>query len=182
MRFAEDGHPVAFAGRNVGLLAVPAITMLISALLFVVPKIDPRQNLSRSRREYLSIWLTLIIVLAAVHAAVVLYALGHRAAMNVLIPVAVGFLLVVMGFSLRTIRSNFFLGIRTPCTLSSERSWRETHRVGGLLYMALGTILVLSSPLGAGAPVLIVGVTAVTLFLVTYSYLLWRDDPMKASR
>ena len=44
------------------------------------------------------------------------------------------------GAVLGKVRPNWFVGIRTPWTLSSKRSWVRTHRLGGWLFMALGVL------------------------------------------
>ena len=43
---------------------------------------------------------------------------------------AVGLLFIMIGFMIRKAKRNFFIGIRTPWTLSSDKVWDETHRVG----------------------------------------------------
>jgi uncharacterized membrane protein len=43
----------------------------------------------------------------------------------------VGLLFIVLGNLMPRFRSNFFFGIRTPWTLSSEQMWMKTHRLGG---------------------------------------------------
>jgi uncharacterized membrane protein len=76
------------------------------------------------------------------------------------------------------------MGIRTPWTLSSERSWELTHRVGGYLFIALGAVAVASVlllPASVFFWVLMIGLAGAVAFLVVYSYLVWRDDPDRIS-
>ena len=94
--------------------------------------------------------------------------------------IGIGAILVVIGSLLGRTRSNWFLGIRTPWTLSSERSWALTHRVGGYLFVIVGMAAVVSVvllPASVFFWVLMIGVVASVAFLVVYSYLVWRDDP-----
>src|SRR6266581_3323404 len=56
--------------------------------------------------------------------------LGYPVAMSRLMPVGVGLLFIVLGNSLARVQPTWFVGIRTPWTLSSDTVWRKTHRTG----------------------------------------------------
>ena len=78
---------------------------------------------------------------------------------------------MIIGNYLGKVRSNFFFGIRTPWTLSSERSWNRTHRLGGRLFFGLGLVAVVTPIFPwAGVVALAVGVPVAIVFLVIYSY------------
>jgi len=88
---------------------------------------------------------------------------------------------VIFGVVMAKIRPNWFVGIRTPWTLTSQESWTRTHRVGGWLFIVMGLwTLLLAVERTAWALavwVIILGATVVGLF--AYSYLVWRADPRK---
>ena len=55
----------------------------------------------------------------------------------------------LLGNVLGKVRRNFFMGVRTPWTLASERVWIDTHRLAARLFVAAGVIgFVLSLALG----------------------------------
>ena len=85
-----------------------------------------------------------------------------------------------IGVYLPRVQSNFFVGIRTPWTLSSEVAWHKTHAVGGPACVLLGLAMMATAffPTGMTA-VLIVGTLGVALGLSVYSYFAWRSDPDK---
>jgi len=92
-------------------------------------------------------------------------------------------LLIFIGNVLGKVRQNFMLGIRTPWTLSSEMSWEKTHRMGGRLFVLsgiLGILLTIFLPKVA-FPFILVAIFGIVLFSITYSYLIWKDDPNKRS-
>jgi uncharacterized membrane protein len=76
------------------------------------------------------------------------------------------------------IKSNWFVGIRTPWTLSSEDVWNKTHRLSGKLFMIVGLIMIL----GAFIPSRYFGLIFITIIIVllfipvVYSYLLYRKE------
>jgi uncharacterized membrane protein len=96
-----------------------------------------------------------------------------------MIGIATGILLMVMGNYLGKVRSNFSFGIRTPWTLSSEKSWNRSHRLGGWLLFGLGLLCMLASI--AGKPILFLwlllgGTSRITLVLLGYSCFIWKND------
>ena len=88
----------------------------------------------------------------------------------------VGGLFVVIGNYLGKVRRNFFVGIRTPWTLTSDEVWARTHRVGGWLFVLAGIAIIAS----AGSSrlvlplVLLASVGTAALISVAYSYLVYR--------
>jgi uncharacterized membrane protein len=91
----------------------------------------------------------------------------------------VGALFFLVGNLMGKIRPNWFVGVRTPWTLSSKRSWTRTHRfagwvfvVGGLCFMGAGVFRA-HVMWNVAAGLLVAGIIAT----VVYSYLVWRTDP-----
>jgi len=92
-------------------------------------------------------------------------------------------IIAVLGNYLGAVRSNFFFGVRTPWTLSSELSWERTNRLAGRLLVPLGLIVALMALADwalAGLVTLIVLLVASMAVGVVYSYRVWRDDPQRS--
>lgn len=81
-------------------------------------------------------------------------------------------------FGLPLFRSNWFMGIRTPWTLSSDAVWRKTHRLGGYLMVGVGLLLIAAGLPGSAAwlAVAIGGAMAMAVVVVLYSFLAWRAE------
>ena len=78
---------------------------------------------------------------------------------------------------MRTVRSNFFVGIRTPWTLSNDVVWRKTHELGGKIWFYTGIILaivVFFLPQTAATVVMFSGIFFMVIIPVVYSYLEYR--------
>ena len=89
---------------------------------------------------------------------------------------------MVVGNYLGKMRSDFFFGIRTPSTLSSELSWNRTHRLGGKLMIALGALVAAAAAFPTvlvWLAVLLAGTAFLVAVVFVYSYRLWRDDPAR---
>lgn len=179
-----NGEPDRFGSKWEALLTLPVITLLVNVLLAVVPFFEPREgNLARSATAYNATWIGTNILMAVIYAGTVLVGLGVPVPIDRVIILMVGALFMVLGNYLGKIRSNFFMGIRTPWTLSSERSWNRTHRLGGKLFLGLGMALMVTGALfggGASAMALVLGGSlGISGYLVYYSWREWRDDPDK---
>ncbi|MHB9134692.1 MAG: SdpI family protein [Armatimonadota bacterium] len=183
IHWGVDGQPDNYAGKTFALLMMPMVGLAMALLLIFIARIEPRQgNITRSAKAFTIIWISTLAVLTIMHAFLVATALGIPIGINTIIPVTIGLLFIIMGNYLGKIRSNFFLGIRTPWTLSSELSWSHTHRLGGKLFMLIGAILLLSMLLNDMSLVfylLMAELLGATLLLSIYSYLVWRMDPNK---
>lgn len=167
-------------GRTLGLVLVPVLQALLTGLALAIPRIAPRRrHLLQSRRAYRVIWLTVMAVLTLSHGLSMLEAAGRDVPVERIVVSAVALLFVIVGNMLSKVRSNYFVGVRTPWTLSSETSWRKTHRLAGRLFVmvGIGSFLV---GLFAGAAVFtlvfVIGVLTAAAAAVVYSYLVWKKE------
>ncbi|WP_300379847.1 SdpI family protein [Henriciella sp.] len=181
-----EGVADAFAPRGEALLyllILPALAVFVSLLLAIAPAIDPfRENLRRSHKAYVAIWAATMVLLAALNGGIALMmargAAGAESNEFVRFVMAgCGLLFIIIGNYLPKTRKTFFLGIRTPWTLTSDYAWEKTHRLVGPLYMlagAVGIVIAFTLP-GIWMVFSFVGtVMSVTLFGVAYSWWVWR--------
>jgi uncharacterized membrane protein len=186
VHFDLFGQPDRYGSKFEGLLLLPLVAIACNLLLVILPRIEPRsEHLLRSSTAYGAIWIATISFLAVIHGGAIAVILGQSPRLSATaIEMAVGVLLMIMGNYMAKIRSNFFFGIRTPWTLSSEKSWHKSHRLGGWLLFGLG--LACTGAAIAGQSILFLGLVlggtiGITLILVVYSYLIWKKDPDKRS-
>ena len=181
-----DGQPDRYGGRAEAFLVLPTIMIGLSALFAILPAIDPRgRNLERSRVVLDTVWagtLALMLVLQAVMVALGLGWIENDGAsvMPMIILAAIGALFVLFGNVLGKARPNWFVGVRTPWTLSSDLAWDKTHRLTGRLMVLSGlVILTMIWFLSPENQVILVLVAALAPAPVgmAYSYLIWRRDP-----
>ena len=96
-------------------------------------------------------------------------------------PVVLGGLFVVVGNAMGKLRPNWMVGVRTPWTLSSKRSWDRTHRLAGWMFVGAGLVFWIAAALAPGRAIVpgVVALITGALVSVIYSYVVWRDDPDK---
>jgi uncharacterized membrane protein len=163
-----------------GAFLMPLIGLVMLGAFLLIPIIDPlRANIATFRRPF-NVFIVLIVgFLLYLHVLTTLWNLGLRSfrMSSALLP-AMGLLFIFIGFMLRRAKRNFSIGIRTPWTLASDRVWDKTHRLGSLLFVASGILVILGAFFpGVVAYWLVFGsVIAASLIAVVYSYVLWRDE------
>lgn len=171
------GQVDRYAGKLEGLFLLPVVTLLVAIGLRLLPRVDPnRVRYAEFAGAFAVVRLTVTGALAGIYGVIVLVALGVQLNVGLLVNVLVGLLLVVIGAIMDRLRPNWFVGIRTPWTLSSEESWTATHRAGKWVFIAMGLAFVLAGlvqtawAITAAVAIAIAGV----LGLVVYSYRVWR--------
>jgi uncharacterized membrane protein len=163
-------------------LLFPLIALGLYVLLLFMPRIDPgRANYASFAPAYGTVRLVLLLALAALQVLTVMAARGRTFDMTAGVSLVVGALFALLGNLFGKLRPNWFIGIRTPWTLSSKLSWDRTHRAGGWLFIVFG-LLLMSTALARSSwyQIAVFAVTgAGVLGLVVYSYLVWKRDPDK---
>lgn len=161
-----------------GVLIVPLLMIPFAALLFLLPRIDPlKANYRKFRPYYDGFILVFVGYLFVIQLQILLWGLGYPVSPNLLYPVLIGGLFIYLGFMLEHAEQNWFVGIRTPWTLSSERVWKKTHARGGTLFKVAGIVSMAGALFGPYALwFILVPALAVSAYLVVYSYLEFRRE------
>jgi uncharacterized membrane protein len=173
-----------YGGKFEGLFVVPIVAAGIYLLLIALPHFDPgRANYASFRSAYAVIRLSILLLMAVIYSCILLATFGYSNDVGMIVPIGVGILFIVLGNVMPKIRPNWFVGVRTPWTLSSRHSWNKTHRLAGWLFVFMGIVL---GACGFVQNLWMMGV-AVTVILgsviwmVVYSYVIWRNDPERLS-
>ncbi len=162
-------------GDKMELILIPImLPLLIYGLLLIIPKIDPKGKIKNMGNKYHSLK-TLMTIFMSVLALFILYSSknGSFANPNIIV-LLIGLLYVILGNYFKTIKANYFLGIRTPWTLESETVWKETHKLGGVLWFIGGFIIVLGSLILSQTLcfILFISITLlITLVPIVYSFI-----------
>lgn len=172
-----------YGSKFEGVMMLPIVTVGLAVLLAGIPLFEPRQsNLLRSAKAYTITGVTALLFMLCLHVMMLMSAFGKIVSVVRVIFGATGILFIVIGNFFGKVRSNYFFGIRTPWTLSSELSWNKTHRLGGWLFVVLGLTLLVATaiaPDSLGVPLLLGGVILITAITMIYSYRVWKTDPHK---
>jgi len=164
--------------RSWGVGLVPVLMAAFTALLLAIPRIDPlRENYEKFRNYYEGLILALILFMAVMQLQIILWNLGLQVSPNTLFPLPIGLLFIYLGFVMEHTEQNWFVGIRTPWTLSSAGVWKKTHILGGKLFKLAGIICFGGILFPRYAVWLIlIPVFAAALCTVVYSYIAYQGE------
>jgi uncharacterized membrane protein len=194
VHFGLDGQPNRYGSRYELLLLGPGMVLFVWVLLAVLFRVDPkvhardaalgaeeaeladaeRRNARAARERVVAAVLLMLVLL---HAGLVGSTAGLFGDHGRVIAFVFAVFLLIGGNYMGRVRPNWFVGIRTPWTLSDDEVWRQTHRLAARLMVAAGALLLLSSFLLRGAPLTVAMVVLVSgAFLppVVASYVLWK--------
>jgi uncharacterized membrane protein len=149
-------------------------------LFLVIPSIDPLKANIAQFREAFNLFIVLMVgFMLYIYGLSLAWSLGYTnfRMSGAMLP-AIGLLFIFIGFMLRQAKRNFFIGIRTPWTLSSDAVWNETHRIGAVLFMLSGALAFVGGFFGGmiAFSMMFAPIMGSTLFLLVYSYVLYQRE------
>jgi uncharacterized membrane protein len=161
-----------------GLVIVPTLMIGLTALFTVLPRIDPlRKNYLKFQSWYEGFILALAVFFFMIQLQIILWGMGTQVSPNLTMPVMIGILFICIGFLTEHTEPNWFVGIRTPWTLSSERVWKKTHDRGGTLFKLAGMVSMVGAVAGIYAWLfIIVPALAVAAYTIIYSYVEFKRE------
>jgi len=163
-----------------GVWMMPLVTLGMFGLFLLIPNIDPlKANIAKFRSTF-NLFIALIVAfMLYMHGLTFVWNLGFQNfKMSAAMLPFLGILFIFIGYMLRQAKRNWFIGIRTPWTLSSDSVWDKTHQLGSILFMVSGAFAIFGGLFGGMIAfwLLFVPLIGSTLFLVIYSYILYRDE------
>jgi uncharacterized membrane protein len=163
-----------------GIFLLPLITLGMFVLFLVVPSIDPlKANIAQFREMFNLLILLIVGFMIYIYGLTLAWSLGYNnfRMSGAMLP-AIGLLFIFIGFMMRQAKRNFFIGIRTPWTLSSDTVWNETHRIGAVLFMISGALAFIGGFFGGTTAfwMMFTPIIGSTIFLLVYSYVLYQRE------
>ena len=180
-----QGQPDGFMGKLWGTFLMPAVLLLMGLLFLAIPRIDPlKENIRKFRNYYDGFIILLLVFMLGIQAQTILWNIGVPVDFALTIPLGLGVLFYGVGILLEKSKRNWFIGIRTPWTMSSDGVWDKTHELGGKLFKACGALSILGGILAGNNSFwfAVIPVLAASIFLVYYSYAEFRKEKKKAGK
>lgn len=134
-------------GDKTTLWFISGLSIVLCVIFYGLALIDPKKdNYRKFRAPYLIIQLMVELLLFFVVAVIIIESFWPKS-VNVSTAICgfLGFLFIVMGNLMPKFRQNFFIGFRTPWTLTSEAVWNKTNRLGGRMMFGSGFVCVLGA-------------------------------------
>jgi uncharacterized membrane protein len=172
------GQVDGYMSKFWGIFLMPITTVALVGLFLVIPQIDPlKANIAKFRGVFNWFIVAFVAYMLYIYALTLAASLGFQFNMTIMLLPVVGLLFIGIGYMMRQAKRNFFIGIRTPWTLSSETVWDETHKLGSNMFMIAGVVTIVSAFLGEnGIWLMLVAILAAAFVPIVYSYILWRRE------
>jgi uncharacterized membrane protein len=173
-----QGMPNGYGSRFQAAFLLPLITISVAALLLFLPEIDPlKANIEKFRKDFNGFMLAFALFLFYLHALTTLLNLGFQFSLNQFLVPGFGIFIYCTGVLLGKAKRNYFIGIRTPWTLSSDTVWARTHLLGGQLFKLSGVIAILGILVPNLAFLfLLVPLMVASTISIVYSYFVFRSE------
>jgi uncharacterized membrane protein len=165
--------------KLVNALLFPLMSIGIYALVRILMTIGPRlgyQNQRLASSGVVNLILDgVLLFLLIVQLTTTAVVLGVPIDLQFVLCLSISILFMFLGNYMGKLRRNFWAGIRTPWTLTSDVVWERTHRLGGWLFVLTGLLGVIMSFIpwlrlwGLMAVLFIV-----IIVLVVYSYVIYQ--------
>ncbi|MEJ9225017.1 SdpI family protein [Priestia megaterium] len=179
IHWGANGEADGFATKINAMILTVGIMVLIYFIIAFVPRIDPRkENYKYFSKTYNIVLNAVLLLFFFVNMSTILQGLGYNVPMSYIAPIMAGLVFIIIGNYLQRVRSNYFMGIRTPWTLSNETVWKKTHRLSGKIFFIGGLLILISAFLPDGYKSVIMWGSIVLCVAVPYlySYLAYKKE------
>tara|TARA_R110000868_G_scaffold95865_9_gene263524 strand:- start:1286 stop:1933 length:648 start_codon:yes stop_codon:yes gene_type:complete len=133
-------------GKKSSLILIMFLLPVLTYVLFsIIPFIDPKKKIQAMENKYHNLKFMMTLFMSAL-AIFILYSVKEQSITNpAFIILAIGLLYIILGNYMKTLKANYFIGIRTPWTLENESVWKKTHALAGKLWFIGGLAIIISS-------------------------------------
>ncbi|MCD6114686.1 SdpI family protein [bacterium] len=129
-----------------GVFLIPLISIGLFLLYLIIPQIDPlKENIKKFRKYFDGFFILLFLFLFYVYLLTIFWNFGLKFNIGQAMMPALAILFYYCGVLLEKAKRNWFIGIKTPWTLSSDKVWDKTHQLGGRLFKITGLIVLLGA-------------------------------------
>ena len=179
-----EGKIDGYGSKTWASFLMPAIMVGMLVLFWGIPWLSPKQfEVDSFRSTYWFIALVITGMMGFIHALTLWAALATgrgQPQLDITRLMLAGLLVMfaLIGNVMGKVRRNFYVGVRTPWTLASERVWNDTHRLAARLFVGAAAVGLVAILLPLALPVAIITVVglimAAALWPVVYSLILYK--------
>ena len=150
MHWGFSGQPDRYGSKWEALLFVPLFMICLGAVFGLIGVVSGKRLGQYATRGINVIAGFVVVLLLVIHQTILV---GNYSSVPKTVTVFLSILLVVLGFAMKGIEPNPFIGIRVPWTMNSPMVWRKTHESASKLWVRGGIFGLICSL--AGLPIAI---------------------------
>ncbi len=176
------GEVDGYSKPLVAALLMPLMALGAYLIFLFLPYLDPKkEQYAKFRRAYHAFKDLLVAFLFILFMLTGLNGIGHAINIGFWVPIMIGVLFVAIGLLLDKIKMNWFMGIRTPWTLSSEEVWRKTHKLSSKVLMLSGVLMATTAFVATTWKIVffVLAIVLIALAMPIYSFILYSQEKKK---
>ncbi len=179
------GQVDGWMSRDFHTIFFPILLLVMYVAFLIMPSLDPKkERYIEFAGAYRMMRDAIMFVLLGVYATATFYNLNYNLNVGAIVAGSIGLLMIILGNYFGKLKRNWFIGLRTPWTLSSENVWNKTHRLGSRLFIIWGLLVAVAPWLNFSAAMIILlgGIVAIMASVNIYSYLLFRKEKKEGKK
>jgi uncharacterized membrane protein len=172
------GEVDGYMGKVWGVITVPLIMFFIILTWWVIPHLDPlKRNLDEFLPSYNMFFISLEAFFLYVYGLTIVWNLGNHFNLAQFLTPGLALLMASVGVVLLNSKRNWFIGIRTPWTLSSDSVWEKTHKLGAILFEISALVMLFGILLPDYLlPIIFVPIALSAVVTIFYSYIEFKKE------
>lgn len=172
--FGSNNTPNGWSSKTFAVIGLPLLLLVLHWISVGITLNDPKKRNIGKMMFTVVFWIIPIVSLFA-NGAILLYALGWKVDIGLIISILVGIVFILLGNYLSKNRQNYTVGIKLPWTLSSEENWDKTHRMAAKLWV-LGGVLSLVNAFIQNEILFLFVIITLAVVPAAYSFILYRRE------
>ena len=154
-----SGEIDGYGSKNTLLIIPFMLPVLVYIIMTIAPKIDPKNKIAIMGKKYEQLKFFLVLFMSVLALFIIYSSKTQSFSSPNIIYILLGLLFAGLGNFMKTVKPNYFIGIKTPWTLENETVWKKTHLLGGKIWFVGGLLIVCMS-------LIFKAQTAATLFVI----------------
>ena len=137
--WGADGNPDGWSSKAVAVFGLPCLLAVLNCVAVTVTSNKQISGNQNPKVLGITYWLVPAVSIFA-NGMMYAYALGREVDVMLILPSALGLMLIIIGNYLPKCLQSRTVGIRVKWTLEDEENWNATHRFGGKVWVAAGIL------------------------------------------
>jgi len=176
------GQVDGWSNKSSFIYFFPGLIIVMYGFMTLMPIIDPKkESYAGFAQTYINFKTLMVGILSAIYAITIFSNLGYDINIGKTVSLLIGGMMILIGFMLKNIKSNWFIGVRTPWTMSSPLVWEKTHKISAYSFSFLGLCIIIAPYLSNpwNITVFAIGLVQAVIGTMAYSYIIYRKEKNK---
>ena len=173
--WGADGVADGTMSKVAAIFILPCVLLALHVFLLFVSGFDKRYKDQSKKIVGITFW---IMPALSIIVNGIMYAIALDVELNVglVVSLILGIMFIVIGNYLPKTKRNCVYGIKLTWTVANDENWSKTHRLGGILWVACGFIVILTAllPIEFALGTILCTIAVAVLVPTVYSHTIYK--------